>query len=88
MGDAITNAAGNDETEQYEKKKSSFEVLDVYEIPVWYKNHIWLWPMFIQLLLVVVFSSPEGRLSSFLLWGLFIATMDVLMILVQKYWPI
>lgn len=76
-----------DVEESYEASKGSYQVMESYDVPKWYKNHIWMWPILILYLFIVTSAVPEGRTFAIVSWGLVIVVLDIMAILVRRNWP-
>lgn len=73
----------------YERDKASYEVLDYYDNPVWYKKwFIWLWPTIIIYIFLIAVSAPEDRTYTVLSFGAALAGFHLLSVCMRKFWPI
>jgi hypothetical protein len=88
MSESIQHDMGEIKEDNYDKAKINYEVLKSYDIPDWYKKHVWVWPIAVLWIFVVVYSAPEARLTSALAWGGIIVAVDTAMILVRRTWPL
>ena len=85
----MNNKAVNDNTEDYEQEKSSYEVLDYYDMPAWYKRwFIWLWPLIVVYLFLIALSSPSSRMFTIVAFGAVIVLFQLIAVFVRTHWPL
>ena len=87
MSEANKDNNNSGEEENYEAAKLSFEVMETYELPGWFKNHVWLWPMVVSYLYLIYLCAPQNRMFTIVSYGLLIIFMDLVSIWIRRCWP-
>lgn len=85
----INNKVIEESVEDYEQDKASYEVLDYYDMPAWYKRwFIWLWPLILVYLFLIAVSSPGSRMFTVVAFGGIIVLFQLIAVFVRKHWPL